>query len=270
MSSKIDTDKIYLRSHFYGVLFKFEKSILDMKNSLVNVFINTKNIRQLEKELENSEQEVLYYKELSRLYTYLKEENDNLRQMLKLKQEIQYSVHYSKVIFRDPSLMSDFLVINKGQKDGLKINMPVVYSSENTEKLILVGKTVEVGLDYSRVRVITAKNFFVGVKSQETGYAGVLRGQGSWNQNLALDYIPIDADPILGEKIVTSGGSDIYPEGLYIGEIKGIGQNMIEEFFKILYIESKFEYSKISEVFVLDYVNNYPDFNEFKDTNNGI
>ena len=60
MSSKIDTDKIYLRSHFYGVLFKFEKSILDMKNSLVNVFINTKNIRQLDKEIDNSELEAFY------------------------------------------------------------------------------------------------------------------------------------------------------------------------------------------------------------------
>ena len=204
------------------------------------------------------------------MYTHLKEENDNLRDMLKLEKEIQYSAHYSKVIFRDPSLVSDFLVINKGRKDGLRINMPVVYSSTNSEKLVLVGKTVEVGLDYSRVKVVTAKNFYVGVMSQETGYTGVLRGQGSWHQNLALDYIPIEAKPILGEQIITSGGSDIYPDGLYIGDIQGIGQNVIEEFFQILYIKSKFEYSKISEVFVLDYVNNYPDFNEFKDINDGI
>lgn len=270
MSTKIDKDKIYLRSYLFGVLFSFEKSILDIKNSLVDVFVNTKNIKELEEELENSEQEVLYYKELSRLYTQLKEENDNLRNMLRLEKEIQYSAHYSKVIFRDPSLVSDFLVINKGQKDGLRINMPVVYSSPNTERLVLVGKTVEVGLDYSRVKVITAKNFFVGARSQETGYTGVLRGQGSWHQNLALDYIPIEANPILGEQIVTSGGSDIYPEGLYLGEIQGIGQNVIEEFFQILYIKSEFEYSKISEVFVLDYVNNYPDFNKFKDINDGI
>ena len=182
----------------------------------------------------------------------------------------QYSAHYSKVIFRDPSLVSDFLIINKGHKDGLRINMPVVYSSTNSEKLVLVGKTVEVGLDYTRVKVVTAKNFYVGVRSQETGYTGVLRGQGAWYQNLALDYIPIEANPILGEQIITSGGSDIYPEGLYVGEIQGIGQNVIEEFFQILYIKSEFEYSKISEVFVLDYVNNYPDFNEFKDIDDGV
>ena len=63
MSTKIDKDKIYLRSYLFGVLFSFEKSLLDIKNSLVDVFINTKNIKELEEELENSEQEVLYYKE---------------------------------------------------------------------------------------------------------------------------------------------------------------------------------------------------------------
>ena len=63
MSTKIDTDRIYLRSHFFGILFNFEKSILDTKNSLIDVFVNAKNIQELEEDLESAEQEVLYYKE---------------------------------------------------------------------------------------------------------------------------------------------------------------------------------------------------------------
>lgn len=260
MSQKIETDKIYFRSYFYSIFFTLETTMINAYTSLTDVFANAKNIRELEDQIEDLEQEVLYYKELSRLYTHLQQENEQLQSMLHIKNQMQFQAHYSKVIFRDPSLLSDYLIIDKGFYQGIRINMPVVYSVPDSENLILVGKTIEVGPNYSRVRVITAKNFYVGVKSEITGVYGVLKGKGAWNQNLALEYIPVEAQLNIGESIVTSGGSDIYPEGLHVGEIQGIGQNVMEEFFQVLYIKSEFEYNKISEVFILEYEQTYPDF----------
>ncbi|MGL5956047.1 MAG: rod shape-determining protein MreC [Brevinema sp.] len=270
MSQKVDTDRIYFKSYLFGVVFQIEKFILNINTSLVDVFINNKNIQELEQQLEVAEQQILYYKELSRLYTYLKQENDHLRQVLQMQSQMYYSAHYSRVLFRDPSLLADYLIVDKGYQDGIKINMPVVSSSLETERLVLIGKIVEVGEDFSRVRVITAKNFYAGVKSLDTGYTGVLRGQGSWNQYLSLDYIPVEANPTIGEQIITSGESGIYPEGLYIGTIQGIGQNVMEEFFKTLYIQSDFKYSKISEVFILKYDSNYPELKNIGVTNEGF
>ncbi|MGL4676089.1 MAG: rod shape-determining protein MreC [Brevinema sp.] len=270
MSLKNDMDRIYFKSFLFGRLFQVEKFVININTSLGDVFIRNKNIQELEQQLEEAEQQVLYYKELSRLYTYLKQENDHLRQTLQMKTQMYYSAHYSKVLFRDPSLLADYLIIDKGYNNGIRINMPVVSSSSETERLVLIGKTVEVGEEFARVRVITAKNFYAGVKSLDTGYTGMLRGQGSWNQYLSLDYIPIEANPTIGEQIVTSGESDIYPEGLYIGAIQGIGRNVMEEFFKTLYIQSDFKYSKITEVFVLEYDNNSPNLQNLGVTNGGF
>ncbi len=270
MSQKIDSNRVYFRSSLFGIVFGVESSILKIRTSVVDVFINNKNIKELETQLASTEEQLLYYKELSRLYIHLQQENTHLRQMLEMRDLLQYSAYYSKVLFRDPSLLADFLIIDKGAKDGLRINMPVVSSISNTDRLILVGKTVEVGHDFARVQVVTAKNFYVGVKSLETGYTGMLRGQGSWNQNLSLEYIPVEANPVIGERIVTSGESEIYPEGLYVGVVEGIGQNVMEEFFKVLYVQSEFKYSRVAEVFVLDYVADYPDLEDIGVVNEGL
>lgn len=262
MSQRIDSDHLYFRSYIFGFLFNIEATLLKINTSIVDVFVNHRTISELEQQLEQAELQILYYKEKARLYTHLQQENDHLKKTLQMRTQMRYSAYYSKVLFRDPSLLADYLIIDKGQKNGLRINMPVVSTDENEdERLILIGKIVEVGHDFARVQVVSAKNFYVGVKSLETGYTGILKGQGAWNQNLSLEYIPIEANPLIGEQIITSGESEIYPEGLYVGEINGIGQNAMEEFFKTLYIQSKFEYTKITEVFVLDYINSYPKFN---------
>ncbi len=261
MSRKIDSDNIYLRSSMYEVLFNVEHFILRVRNSMTDVFINNKNIEELEARLEEAEAEILYYKELSRLSAYQRQENDHLKRMLEMRTQMRYSAFYAKVLFRDPSMLAEYLIIDKGRNSGFRINMPVVISGDDADRLTLIGKIVEVGGDYSRVQVITAKNFYVGAKTLDTGYIGVLKGQGSWNQNLALNYIPVESRTTIGEPVVTSGESEIYPEGLYIGEITGIGQNVMEEFFKTLYVQSDFQYSKVTEVFVLDYVNDHPDMN---------
>lgn len=257
MSSKIDTNKFYFRTFLFTTLFNIEHGTMSIFESIKNVFVNVKKIGSLEEQLEQTEQRLLRYRELTFLYTQLQRENEQLKAMLKIRSQLIYPAHYSKVIFKDPTLLADYLIIDKGKNDGIKINMPVITSSEENNKLILIGKIIEVSDKASKVRLISAKNLFLGVRLVETGYAGILRGQGAWNQNLALDYIPIEANTKLGEEVVSSGESEIYPPGLFIGTISGIGQNIMEEFFQILYIKPSFDYNKLSEVFVLEYNNDY-------------
>lgn len=264
MSSKINAEYIGMRTYFFNFIFFIEQGFLNGSQSIKNVFTDAQTIEELEKELVYANEQVQYYKERSRLYNFLQQENNQLRDALDIQSKMNYSAYYSKVIFKDPSLLSDFLIINKGYNQGIRINMPVVRTIELNNRLVLIGKTVEVGGDFSRVRVITAKNSYLSVKSQNNEYSGILRGQGAWNQNLAIDYVPVEVKPNIGEIILSAGGSDIYPEGLYIGEVQGIGQNVMEEFFQVLYINSAFDYNNISDVFVLDYVNDTPNFNELE------
>lgn len=257
MSSKINTDRFHFRTFLFSMVYTIENSIVTVYNSMKNVFANVKQIRTLESRLESAEQRLLRYRELTFLYEQLQKENENFRKMLNIQSRLNYKAYYSQVLFRDPSLLSDYIIINKGRKDGIKRNMPVVRSSEQDERLILVGKVIEVSHNASKVHLVTAKNFYIGVRLSETGYTGILSGQGAWNQDLLLNYIPIEATPQLGEEVITSGESEIYPAGLYIGKVRGIGQNVMEEYFQILYIKPELDYTKLSEVFVLNFNNNF-------------
>lgn len=257
MSSKINTERFYFRTFLFSVLFEFENVILSSVESVKNAFVNIKRIQELENRLDSAEERLLHYRELTFLYDQIKNENDRLRRMLNISSRLSYPAHYSKVIFRDPTLLGDYLIVDKGYQQGIRLHMPVVYASETNDLLVLVGKVVEVTDKVSKVRLISAKNLYLAVQIKDKGFMGILKGQGSWNQNLSLDYIPINADVQLGDIVVTSAESEAYPPDLYVGSIQGIGQNVIEEFYKILYVRPYFNYKKISDVFILEYKKEY-------------
>ena len=148
--------------------------------------------------------------------------------------------------------MGDYYIINKGAMDDIRDNMPVV-SFDTNGNIYLVGKISEVSLNASKVKIITAKSFYLGISLQASGYVGILSGQGSWNQNCNADYIPSEADPEIGDRVVTSGESDIFPYGLMVGHVAGVSKSVMEEFFQRVYIAPGFKYSALKEVFILDW-----------------
>ncbi|MGL4393755.1 MAG: rod shape-determining protein MreC [Brevinema sp.] len=255
MSSKINTEQFYFRTFLFSALYNVERLVVGTIESIQNVFTNVRRIQDLEARLESAEQRLLHYRELTFLYDEVQNENQKLRGQLGIRSRLQYPAHYSKIIFRDPTFLADYIIIDKGTRDGIRLNMPVVYSSESNDRLILVGKIIELTESVSKVRLVSARNLYLGVKLENQAYTGVLKGQGSWNQNLSLEYIPFNADIRLGDSVVTSGESEIYPPGLRVGSIQGIGQNVIEDFFKTLYVKPAFDYKKMSDVFILEYTN---------------
>lgn len=266
MFSGVSTEGFQLRTMLFSVAVSIESSLVVVGDTLKNIFTGMQHIRTLEARLSNTEQRLQKYLEYSFRYEQLKAENDHYRTVLSLKERVIQKSYYAKVIFRDPSLLSESLIIDKGRIDGIKQSMPVVVVTSN-DKMMLVGKISEAGRTSSKVQLITSKNFFVGVRLADTGYTGIINGRGSWNQDLVLNYIPVEVDPSLGEEVVTSGESEIYPEGLLVGTVRGIGQNVMEEYFQILYVNPEFNYTKIPEVFVLNVENKYADAEAFRDGN---
>lgn len=255
MFSKIHPNTFQLRTVLFSVAVGVERGFVTVGESLVNVFTGIRRIHTLEARLEEAQQRLQTYREYAFLYEQLKKENDNYRNMLDIRERINDKAIYAKVIFRDPSLLAGYFTINKGRIDGIKQNMPVITPSSN-DRMVLVGKIVETGRTTSKVQLITAKNFFLGIRLADTGYTGILSGQGSWNQDLVLNYVPIEADPALGEEVLTSGESEIYPAGLLVGKVRGIGQNVMEEYFQILYVSPEMNYTRLPDVFILNSQNN--------------
>lgn len=239
-----------IRSVFFFITYPIEHGVSAVSRFFGNAFSGFARIKELEEELAMSRERLAKYQEKLLLYSRVVEENERLKTLLDIKENLEYEATYARIIFRDPTLQGDYFIIDKGSIDGIGNDMPVVSFDEN-EDLILVGKTVEVNLTASKVKLVTARNFYLGVSLKDSGYVGILSGNGSWNQNCILDYIPREANPYIGQQLVTSGESDIFPYGLIVGTVIGVGHNVMEEFFQKLYIRPSYKYSIIKDVFIL-------------------
>ncbi len=103
--------------------------------------------------------------------------------------------------------------INKGNKDKIEINSPVV-----DEYGFLVGKIIEPLFPHgSTVLLISNPEFGVGVKIGEKEALGILFGMGK--DKGIIKYIRLTTKIKIGDPVYTSGLDMTFPEGLKIGNI---------------------------------------------------
>jgi len=134
------------------------------------------------------------------------------------------------------------IVLNRGTRDGVDLAMPVI-----TEQGLL-GVTIEVGPNFSKVRLITDQNSGVAVLVQDGRYLGTV--QGSLNGDLRLNFIPIEARIEPGDVVLTSGLGGIFPKGLVIGEvIRADGDH--NTLYQSVTVRSMVDLSRFEEVLIL-------------------
>lgn len=153
-------------------------------------------------------------------------ENVRLRQLLDLKGQMEYKTKVVKVSFQHVQDTYDGFVIKAGSVDGMKVNMPVLSGRQ------LIGKITDVYENYSVVKMITGENSYVSALCKDV--IGIVNGE----REKDLYFRPtssLEEDLKVGEELYTSGISDVYPKGLYIGKISEIvsANNKLEKRYKV-------------------------------------
>lgn len=171
----------------------------------------------------------------------LEEENKRLRELLEMKGTFRFDFRVGKIGFQQRRELYESFAINLGKVDGIKENIPVLYQKS------LIGKVDKVNEKFSVVQMITYQDSVVSAKA-DGNILGVIRG----NRSDELTFEPVsahEAELRVGNKIYTSGISDIYPKDIYIGEITEIRKkygNMVEYIVKV-----PFNVMDINEVILL-------------------
>lgn len=174
---------------------------------------NKTDLKEENKELKNQIAELL--EENRRLAMY-EEENATLSALLKIAQRYpDYESVGANVIAKDPGVWYDGFTIDKGTTSNISANM-VLIAPEG-----LVGKVLESGMTFSKAQSILDSRSSVPAMSVRTGDLGVVKGNYTLSTDglCIMEYIDAQAEIMVGDEIVTSHLSDIYPAGLAIGKV---------------------------------------------------
>lgn len=172
-----------------------------------------------------------------------KNENASLRQQLGLAPRNKYNLEAALVIGQSPVNSTSWLMIDKGQSDGIESGMPVIVFDG-----ILIGRVSETYRNSSKISLLTDPSSFVNVADLETGAEGILKGE--YNLGLVMDMVEQSDILNKGDEIITSGLGGLMPKGFLIGKIQQLGENK-DKLFQQAIIVPQIKYSKLNMVFVV-------------------
>ena len=174
--------------------------------------------------------------------TEAKLENKRLRKLLNFKVSVdKYKPITSEVIGFNTETYGNTILLDAGEEKGVTINIPVVNSEG------IVGKVIDVGQYSSIAQLLNDRNFSISVTINPVGANGILHGARGLSD---LKEVPKGLLVTVGDTVVTSGYSDIYPAGLMVGFVTFVNEKP-GHFFKEIKVEPSASMSKLKEVFIL-------------------
>lgn len=171
-------------------------------------------------DLENQEMKVRQA-ELSLLANqseFLLIENQNLRQLMDLQQQLPFKTLSVEILFNPPNPISQRIVVNRGSKDGLRIGSPIANDAG------ILGQVVRIYDRSAEVSLLEDRDFAIPVQVARNGLRAAVFGAGRGNP-LELRYLPIASDLEVGDVLITSGIDGVYPPGFAVAVISRIERN---------------------------------------------
>ena len=162
----------------------------------------------------------LYQIENARLL-HLDERIAELSELLEVyNRYANYSMIGANIISLDPSNWFDTFIIDRGVADGIAVDMAVLAPGG------LGGRVSKVGWNYAVVTTLVEDTSSVSAQSRRTSDWGMVRGDINLASHglLRMEFIETAADIAIGDEIVTSSTSSVYPPGIHIGYVVEINQ----------------------------------------------
>jgi rod shape-determining protein MreC len=166
-----------------------------------------------------------------------------LQSLLDFKQHYIAATVAAQVIGTSGSDLSRVIYIDKGAKDGLKPDQPVITPDG------IVGKLRDVFPRTSQVLLINDQTSGAGVLLASTRIRAIL--QGSTTGRILINNLTPDARIKPGEQVLTSGGDQIYPRGLAVGTIESIAPDPDHQPYTKIHLRPAANLGQLEEVLVI-------------------
>ncbi len=236
-----ETDTRLIRIWVVGAISPLERGLVWIRNGTGNVWHNYFYLRGVRAENRELKQQI----EQMRLEQVRLNEDAaqarRLQALLAFKEQYVAKTVAAQVIGSSGSDMSRIIYIDKGENAGVKREMAVITADG------IVGKVLIVYPNVAQVLLISDQSSGVGAILEKTRLQGVLRG--TVNGEVALEKVMSDQQVEAGERVLTSGGDQIFPKGLPVGTVSNVGSG--KDLFLNIKIRPAANLSKLEEVLVL-------------------
>ncbi len=216
-------------------------------NSVRGFFNYLKNMKGYEKENEKLREKIAALEDEIRKTENLKTENERLRKMLDLKEnEKNFKTVSADVVSYQMDNFSKSYTINKGLKDGITQNCAVITPYG------LVGYVSRVGRNWAHISPIIDTKVSVSANIVRVANTAIIQGDMSLMAEglCKMSYVAKDSGVEVGDYIETSGAGGIIPEGIYIGKVTEIRDDVTGVSREAI-IKPGVDFSDLNEVMVI-------------------
>jgi rod shape-determining protein MreC len=145
----------------------------------------------------------------------LEQENLRLRELHVALPPLAKHWLIAEVIGVEAVALRQRLIINKGSRDGVHLNQPVVDGAG------VLGQVVHVGPWSSEVILITDPEHALPVQLTRNELRTIAVGSGSADE-LLLPYLAVNSDVKSGDVLVSSGLGGVFPAGFPVARVIGV------------------------------------------------
>lgn len=187
------------------------------------------------------EQNLSLSEELIRLRE-AKLENIRLHQLLTLKERTPFSYVSANVVGKTMNLLQNTITIDVGESDGVNVNMAIVTDAG------LVGRVITTSSGYAVGQILWNKDFRASSKVERGRADGIVLWEKG--EHLSLKNVAKTLDVQIGDVVITSEYSNIFPAGIKIGVISKTSQEQ-GALFQTIEIMPSVDLSRVEQVFVI-------------------
>jgi len=219
----------------------FEKAIVWFQSSVGGIWHNYFYLRGVRQENRELKQEIERLRIEQVRLNQDAEQARRLQALLGFKEQFISKTLPAQVIGSSGSEQSRSIYIDKGSRDGIKPDMAVITAEG------IVGKVLRAFRTTSQVLLVNDQTSGVGAILEKSRLQGVLRGTPLGE--VVLEKVMSDESVQAGEKVVTSGGDQIFPKGLPVGTVTKVSQGA--ELFLNIRVKPAADLSRLEEVLVI-------------------
>jgi rod shape-determining protein MreC len=201
---------------------------------------------------------ITYYFNLSEINRQLAEENAEMHNVLskandtsgmrKFKTTNRYGQQFNyvlgEVIDNSTNRTENYITLDVGRKQGVSNGMGVISPTG------IVGIVVNVSDNYSVVMSLLHKSSQISAMLKKDGTFGTLHWKGDDYRYATLSQIPMSEKLKVGDTIVTSGFSSIFPKGITIGNLES-SETIPEQYFYSIIVKLSTNFKNLRYVYVV-------------------